>query len=407
MQKHIHLWHLKKSRILIWRKIYAGKSKYTGWGYVALVFFLWVSVAIEYQQKIYRTTVRLGNRHLELKIIVLRIVFLVLGFMAAFRGMDVTNDTAAYYRTYQKIAYSGFAGETRMELGYVALNVVLSHIFSDSLVGFHVLLFLTAVFSYLALEQWIERHATTYGICIVAFYFLSNQSFMSAIRQSVAVGFILWALMVWEDLKGWKRYILYIFLVIAATFFHKTAMIAIVFPVLASKRYTHNTTWLIIVITLAMTSTNLVSSIISFLGLGAGYVTAEIGNAVNVGVVSLLYFALLLLRLITANRKGYLSAQSENAGNTVYSDDFYTYCIALSLAVTVMSLRAAGMSRLNMYLQLVGLPYVSNIMNQIEDKRIAILTKVVFSVVIWSYSVIALIYRPEWQHIWPYHFYWQ
>ncbi len=83
---------------------------------------------------------------------------------------------------------------------------------------------------------------------------------------------------------------------------------------------------------------------------------------------------------------------------------FYTYCIALSLAITVMSLRAAGMSRLTMYLQLVGLPYVSNIMNQIEDQRMAIIIKVVFSVVIWGYSAIVLIYKLEWQHIWLYHF---
>ena len=378
-----------------------------GGGYAALVVFLWVSVAVEYQDRIHGVIVRIGNKHLKLDIIVLRAVFLVLCFMAAFRGMDITNDTEAYYRTYQKIAYSGFAGETRMERGYVALNLLLSRVFQDNLVGFHVLLFITAVFSYLALEQWIERHAVTYGICILAFYFLSNQSFMSAIRQSVAVGFILWALMAWENLKGRRRYIVYISLVVAAMFFHKTAIVAIVFPLLASRKYTRNTTVLIILVTLIMTSTNLVSSMISFFGLGTGYVTAEIGNAVNVGVVSLLYFALLLLRLIAANRGGYLPSESNNTGNAAYSDDFYTYCIALSLAITVMSLRAAGMSRLNMYLQLVGLPYVSNIMNQIEDQRIAVIIKVIFSVVIWSYSAIALIYRPEWQHIWPYHFYWQ
>lgn len=389
------------------RNGYANSTKHTGGGYAALVVFLWVSVVVEYQDRIHGVIVRIGNKHLKLSIIVLRAVFLVLCFMAAFRGMDITNDTEAYYRTYQKIAYGGFAGETRMERGYVALNLLLSCIFQDDLVGFHVLLFITAVFSYLALEQWIERHAVTYGMCILTFYFLSNQSFMSAIRQSAAVGFILWALMAWEDLKGWKRYIVYISLVIAAMFFHKTAIVATVFPLLASRKYTHNTTVLIMIVTLIMTSTNLVSSMISFFGLGTGYVTAEIGNAVNVGVVSLLYFVLLLLRLIAANRGGYLPSKSNDTGNAAYSDDFYTYCIALSLAITVMSLRAAGMSRLDMYLQLVGLPYISNIMNHIEDQRIALIIKVIFSVVIWSYSAIALIYRPEWQHIWPYHFYWQ
>lgn len=142
-----------------------------GGGYAALVIFLWALVAIDYQERSRRIVVCLGNKKLELNKIILRVAFLVLGFMAAFRGMDITNDTSAYYRTYQEIAYNGFAGETRMEIGYVAFNVFLSHLFQDNLVGFHVLLFITSAFSYLALEQWIERHADSYGVCIIAFYF--------------------------------------------------------------------------------------------------------------------------------------------------------------------------------------------------------------------------------------------
>lgn len=293
-----------------------------------------------------------------------------------------------------------------MEIGYVALNVFLTHIFRDTLVGFHVLLFITSAFSYWALEQWIERHAITYGISVITFYFLSNQSYMSAIRQSVAVGIILWALMAMENLKGRKRYFVYSLFIVFATLFHKTAVVALIFPFLMKRKYTRNTTWLLMIITLVATLTNIVSSVISILGLGTGYVTTEIGNAVNVGIVSLLYFALLLLRLFCDNSSYITDEGVTDIEHTAYGDSFYTYCMALSLAVTVMSLRAAGMSRLNMYLQLVGLPYVSNVMRRIENQRVAFIVKVVFSMAIWCYSVIALIYRPEWQHIWPYHFYW-
>lgn len=134
--------------------------------------FIWLSVALEYQAGRNQTTIKLGNRKIQLNVVILRFFFLVLWFMAAFRGMDITNDTSAYYRTYQSIASQGFAGELRMERGYVAFNVLLSHIFPNTLVGFHALLFITATFGYWPLEKWIERHADTYGVCIVAFYFL-------------------------------------------------------------------------------------------------------------------------------------------------------------------------------------------------------------------------------------------
>lgn len=218
--------------------------------------------------------------------------------------------------------------------------------------------------------------------------------------------------MTWEDLRGIQRYITFIFFIIAAVLFHKTAIIAVILPFFAKRRYTSNTTWIIVAITLGVTLTNLVSSIISLLELGTGYVTTEVGNAVNVGVMSFLYFALLLLRTFTRSRndivlkKGY-EQQGCNMVNIIYGDDFYTYCIALSLAVTVMSLRAAGLSRFNMYLQLIGVPYISNVMSKIKKQRDTFIIKIVFSVAVWLYSVVALIYRPEWQHIWPYHFYWQ
>lgn len=279
---------------------------------------------MDYQNGIHCTIVSIGDRKLELNKVILRIIFLVLGFMAAFRGMDITNDTAAYYRTYQKIAYSGLAGETRMEIGYVALNMLLTRIFQDTLVGFHVLLFITSVFSY-------------------------------------------WALMAMEDLKGRKRYIVYVLLIVFATLFHKTAVVALVFPFLIKRKYTRNTTYWLMLVTLVATLTNIVSSVISILGLGTGYVTIEIGNAVNVGVVSLLYIVLLLLRLFCNNSSCIMNEGVTDIENAAYGDSFYTYCIALSLAVTVMSLRVAGMSRLNMYFQLIGLPYVSNILRRIED----------------------------------------
>lgn len=100
---------------------------------------------------------------------------------------------------------------------------------------------------------------------------------------------------------------------------------------------------------------------ISFLDLGTGYVTTKIGNAVNVGVMSLLYFALFLLRLIAVDRNGCLFSEGNDTGNAAYSDGFYTYCIVLPLAITVMSLHTAEMRHFNMYLQLVSLSYISNI----------------------------------------------
>lgn len=55
---------------------YANSTKHSG-GYAALVAFLWVSVAVEYQDGIHAVIVRIGNKYLKLNIIVLCAVFYV------------------------------------------------------------------------------------------------------------------------------------------------------------------------------------------------------------------------------------------------------------------------------------------------------------------------------------------
>lgn len=375
--------------------------------------FIWMSVALEYQAVHKGATIQIRSRQVQLNVFILRIVFFILWFMAAFRAMDITNDTAAYYRTYENIARLGFAGEIRMEKGYVALNVLLSHLFSNNLTGFHVLLFITTLISYPAVEQWIERHADTYGICIVAFYFLRNGSFMSAIRQSMAVGIVLWALIIWEDIKGIKKYLLYYALVAVAVLFHQSAVVAISFPVLARLRYTRSTTILIMFLTAIATATNFVSVAIRTIGINTGSISEEIGNSASAGVMSLLYLSLLVLRLFSTIREEKPRAEVQQDKETEsekairFGNSFFTYGIALSLAVSVMSLRAPNMNRLNMYFQTVGLPYISNVLSGNENPNTAFTIKIVFASAVWAYSLAALILRPEWQHLWPYHFYWE
>lgn len=378
-----------------------------GGGYAALMCFIWLSVALEYQAGRNQTIVKIGNKQVQLNVVILRIVFLVLWFMAAFRGMDVTNDTSAYYRTYQNIASQGFAATSRLEKGYVAFNILLSRIFPNNLIGFRVLLLITATMEYLPLEKWIEKHSTTYGVCIVAFYFLENATFMSSIRQAIAIGLVLSALFILEKTKGYRKYLLYIFVIVVACTFHSTAIVALVFPLITKMRYTRIATVIIIFLTAIATITNFTSFAISAIGLGSGYVTTEIGNMANVSVVSLLFLALLFLQAFAKSEEDSSKDFAGLSENVIFKDSFYTYCIALSLSVTIMSLRAAGMSRLDMYFQTVGLPYISNVMSRIENPKVGFLIKVVFCVAVWAYSVAVLIYRPEWQHLWPYHFYWQ
>lgn len=369
-----------------------------GGGYCALVCFLWIIAGLDYQSIVHKNTIMRRGKVIPKGVIFLRLAFLVLWFMAAFRGLDVTNDTNAYWRTYQWIASYGVLGESRMEIGFVGLCYLLSRIFQNPQTGFHVLLFLSASLSYYALEQWIEKNAKTYGVCILTFYFLLNGSYMSAIRQSMAMGLVLLGL----NQLGEKKYFRFLAFVAIAMLFHSSAIVALVFIFFANKKYTRGSVMAILGIAIITTATNFVSRIVYLFRSDTAYTVGIVGNQTSVVAMSILFLSLILLRALVPSEL----LEEENDNNRAIGDDFYNYSIITTLAITIMSLRAPVLSRICSYFTLAGIPYISNVMARIRDRRLAFVIKIIFCLAIWSYSLAVLILRPEWQHLWPYHFWW-
>lgn len=318
--------------------------------------------------------------------------------MAAFRGLDITNDTNAYFRTYQKIALIGFAGESRMEIGYVALNVLISKLFSDIDIGFHVLLFVSSAIAYAGLERWIEQNAESYGVCILAFYFLVNANYMSAVRQSMAIGIVLWSLPILNE----QKYFRYVAIVLIACLFHTSAVVALLFAVFAHRKYTKTSCYVLVISAFIATMTNAVGMVIRMVSPQTPYLVDEVGNLTNVIVTLLLYLSLLMLQVFASDT--FLQKSEDN--ETLMRNDFFIYCIVITICFIVMSLRSPALSRFNMYFLLAGLPYISNVMERINNRKAALLIKLVFLLAVWTWSITILKLRPEWQHIWPYHFWW-
>lgn len=385
----------------------AGKEVHAnilGIDYALLMLFLWLNAGIDYQLSRTGIVIKTKRNSTDVRIFLIRFAFFVLWFLAVFRGLDVTNDIESYHSFYEKVAVFGPGSVKRVEVGYVILNEVFSKLFTNNEVGFRVLIAVITAVGYGAVEQWIERHAKSYGVCLIAYYYLIDSTFMSATRQMLATGIVLWALMFLEKRNNKKSLLIYILLVLLASTFHQSAIMCAVFPLLARLKFTRNTTIWIILFTTILTGTNAVNKIVNLVGFGTGYLTSDIGNITNVTVISTLYVALLMLQVFMERKK---EPNRDNCGKYEYDQDgFYSYAIILALAVTIMSLRAPGMSRMAMYLQIAGLPYISNTIGKIKYPKAQLVIKCVFGLAIWGYSAAALIYRPEWQHLWPYHFFW-
>ena len=361
-----------------------------GIGYWSLVISLFVmAILCDYKQN---TIIKFNrNKKYRVNVILLRIAFFIMWFMSAFRGINITNDTAAYLRTYRNISAYGMAGELRMEKGFVTLNAVLARIFPAGDIGFYVLLFISSVLIYYVLEQWIEKNASSYGVCILFFYFMCNGGYMSAVRQSMACAIVIIAI---SALRKGKK-IRFLFLVVVASLFHKSALISLVFLLFYKKVFSLKRAAVILGMGISFLAlkfpVRILNSILdgksSYLQVTGG------GNILSVLVNVGLYSAILILNIIEKKKK-----------NT--QNSFFAYCITFAIICSFASYSAPVFSRFTSYFSIIGIPYIANVLDGIKNKRIALLLKTILISSIWIYSLSVLVYRPEWQHLWPYQFYW-
>ena len=223
---------------------------------------------------------------------------------------------------------------------------------------------------------------------------------MSATRQSIANGIVLIGLFFLQDKKPVK----FAVCVLIAILFHKTAIIAFLFLVFYNRVF--NGKWMMAIMGVAslLTVTNLAGRITAIFRPVTIYSTFSDGseNGLTVIVMSIMYCCLLFLRLFEAKKD-----QNSDAVLLETKESFYVFGITMSFALTLISLRVPVISRLCGYFSLAGLPYISNVMNRMKNQGNALLIKVVFCVALWAYSLTVLILRPEWQHLWPYHFFWE
>ena len=330
---------------------------------------------------------------IPVSVIYLRLFFFILFIMSAFRGIEITNDTGSYLRTYRTIKAYGLMGEERMEQAYVWLNLILAKLFPQGDMGFYVLLFLVSAISYYAMEQWLEENSETYGESIFLFYFMMNSSFMCVVRQTLAFSIVLLGLKRAKN-KELFRFLIY---VVIACMFHKTAIIGILLYAFMHTKFSSKKAAIIIGIAGGIVLTqNAIARILEILGITTSYVTS--GDGLNVVALVLPVFYLALIALDVIKKKSMNRDDSQKG--------FFKYCIIFSVATFILILRMPVFNRISSYFTYLAVPYVSNVISEIEDKKSILIIRIILFAAVWGYATITLTYRPEWQHLWPYRFFW-
>ena len=310
-------------------------------------------------------------------------------FIASFRRYDIGNDTEAYHRFFSHMVVGDYNYDERVEIGYRYLNILISK-FTDNYTLF---MFIVNIIIFMALIKFIKKEVTNLKLFVCIFWLFSFISYVSPIRQSIALGIVLLSI---NYIKERKFIRFYIACALAVTF-HATALVAIVFPLLYWMKPKKSKTYIILFMTIVAVGTNAISFIATRV-LGDYYSRyLDVQSGVIAVVFNLLFSIIpILLEDKFIDNSSIQSMPSYclmKYGSLIYGC-FY-----------IVSLYTSGAGRIAYFFSPMVIAYWGYVLNALKFK-LRIIANIIIMLVLLLYRVIVLLYRPEWNSFFPYHFIW-
>ncbi|PHL08306.1 EpsG family protein [Enterococcus faecium] len=337
--------------------------------------------------------------------LVLLLPFLIFGSL---RHYSVGNDSIEYARVYQIIAGNGVdIFKDRYEIGFLKLNELLN-VISHS----YTLLFtITIIVTLYSLYILLKNYALMPGFSI-AMYFLLRYYDMSlnVVRLSMAIAITMLA--TYQLLKN--RYVLFTFLVILASTFHRTALVYLIAIFIWKFNIRINRKSLVVLssgtLILFIVFDTILKIVLNIFPIYSYYLTSayfdgnvKIATLFNIAIFSI--FTLLAYKISVSNKIKIDKELDIEEFNKI--EGFFLTMITLGIFINILSINFNLFNRVGDYFLLYLIIYLPNQMVKLKDKYASILVIYGFYIILICYYLIIIIYRPEWNKVYPYLFFWQ
>jgi len=336
-----------------------------------------------------------------------RYIFLLLFIpfvLAAFRGIDVGNDTYTYFRMYRNVGnynnYFDFMKVTRIEPGYslfmflfqrLGASYEIFQIFCESLI-------------YLSFSKYFKKYSENYALS--CFMFVVNRNLagtMNTVRMWLAIAVLLNAIPYIKE----RKLVKFLLVVLAASMMHYSAMLFVIVYIMTGIKKEH----LVFPITLIS------AMVIAFIGtpffrfmtdlvgryegyLSTGYFDTSGALAIYISFVINLAF----IAYYTILRRYERGIKHFDEDSIVISNQYIFYVMYfIAFSFSFIGLRNQIMSRLSSYFSISSLVLLPFALNTSPNKANRKIMHVVICALLFAEFIVIMVYRPNWQGIIPYH----
>lgn len=325
--------------------------------------------------------------------------------LVACRGAGIGNDTEEYRKIFIQVStVDGYIKESRYEIGYLYLNKFVGLFTEDP----QVLFALLAVFQYSVFIWFIAKYSDDLACSLVFFFIFVFGSTLNIVRQVTAMAFV----MIGVDRVLNKHTIRAFIWLAIAVLFHTSSAVFLVIPIIPYIRYRGVIALIITILVTVLTVTDILYIVFSklfpdyahyFSGKYADSGWLAIGYQLirNFMFFVIVYFGVQRLK-VDGNEPIYINAKiaSEKQRN------FTLWTMLCSFVIIIYGFRLNLIDRIVSYIVPIYVVVFPNATRKMEKNTLIAFKAIIIAILI-AYSVIVQIFRPQWNTIYPYSFFWQ
>lgn len=324
------------------------------------------------------------RKHLEISF---WLQVLILMSLSVLRDYSVGNDTVKYVDFYQETSFLS----SRFEPGFIFLVKIAQNIDPNP----RFFISITSIFIFYSYGKTIWRYSDMPSLSLYIIYCYTFFSFaLSGIRESLAIAITLLSF----PYLIRKRYIQFYIIIVMACLIHITACIFLLAPLLTKLRVSSKSLFILFIGAILFQS--LFATALNYaIVLVPAYNSYVVGGEYfgETRLASIMDLSILLLIFI-------FSILTYKRTRMTISDSILIIVVGFSVLIMYVSLQFNMLARLALYYSFFAAILLPNAINKYRGRyRLFIASSVV--TLFTMYSLIILLYRPEWNSIFPYKFF--
>lgn len=332
--------------------------------------------------------------------------------LAAFRKYNIGNDTNVYLNLFYQNEYAPLKEynffESRYEIGYLLFNKLILLFTNNG----QVFLITTSIFIYLGIAFLIIKYSECPWLSSYLFFTMGYFSdSMNTIRLCMAMTILLFSYIFIEK----KRFVPFLLLVLMAACFHRTALVFIIAYFAPFIKLNKKTVLVIILLTaiIFLGFAPILEFLLSHITIyqyyiGSDYLNGDIRLAsVMNALVMLCVFVMCMILLKISNQNNTNINIDSIPIDSIKNDTIMALFTLVATALLFISFNFSLIEKAGNYFGIFSIILLPNCLRKVKNQYLRVLLIMIILVLFLMYFVVIQIYRPEWNHIYPYQFYWK